>query len=262
MKWNIIIGTLVLGFGMVSQSFGYDLLDRMLGSKGCGCEAKTSCCDTKSGKNGSCQKNGSKDGSKNGACQKSRGGLFGSRCGCDKGGKGDCSSKNGASQKNGSKDGSKNGACQKSRGGLFGSHGCGCDDGKGSKNGASQKNGSKDGSKNGACQKSRGGLFGSHGCGCDDGKGSKDGACQKGGKSSCDRGSLFDRIFACNRCCDSKGGKGGKGDDNGKSCGCDDGKGASQKAGPVSADPPAPIVDPSAYLPSRRVVPVSTTVIR
>ncbi len=182
MKWNIIIGTLVLGFGMVSQSFGYDLLDRMLGSKGCGCEAKTSCCDTKSGKNGSCQKNGSKDGS-----------------------------------------------------------------------------------KNGACQKSRGGLFGSHGCGCDDGKGSKDGACQKGGKSSCDRGSLFDRIFACNRCCDSKGGKGGKGgkgDDNGKSCGCDDGKGASQKAGPVSADPPAPIVDPSAYLPSRRVVPVSTTVIR
>ena len=76
---------------------------------------------------------------------------------------------------------------------------------------------------------------------------------------------MFDRIFACNRCCDSKGGKGGKGgkgDDNGKSCGCDDGKGASQKAGPVSADPPAPIVDPSAYLPSRRVVPVSTTVIR
>ena len=226
MKWNIIIGTLVLGFGMVSQSFGYDLLDRMLGSKGCGCESKSSCCDTKSGKNGSCQKGGSK----NGSCQKG---------------------------------GSKNDACQKggllSRG-LFSGHGCGCDskggkDGKG--NGACQK----DGGKNGACQKSRGGLFGGHGCGCDkDGKGGKDnGACQKGGKSSCNRVSLFDRIFACNRCCDS--GKGGKGD-NGKGCGCDNGKGASQKAGPVSADPPAPIVDPSAYLPSRRVMPVSTTVVR
>ena len=48
MKWNIIIGTLVLGVGLCSQSFGFDLLDRMLGVNGCGCESK--CCDSK--KNG------------------------------------------------------------------------------------------------------------------------------------------------------------------------------------------------------------------
>ena len=97
MKWNIIIGTLVLGVGLCSQSFGYDLLDRMLGSKGCGCESKAGCCETKS----SCQKNGAhqKDGCKNGACQKGgskacqKGGLLDSLmarrgCGCGSGTRG------------------------------------------------------------------------------------------------------------------------------------------------------------------------------
>lgn len=36
--------TMALGCLMTTQSFGFDLLDRMLGSKGCGCD--TACCDT------------------------------------------------------------------------------------------------------------------------------------------------------------------------------------------------------------------------
>src|SRR5688572_27419460 len=43
MKWNICIGSLVLALAACTQSFGFDLLDRMLGSSGCGCE--TSCCE-------------------------------------------------------------------------------------------------------------------------------------------------------------------------------------------------------------------------
>src|SRR4051812_42038203 len=42
MKWNMILGSLVLGLGLCSQGFGFDLLDRMLGANGCGCQ--TSCC--------------------------------------------------------------------------------------------------------------------------------------------------------------------------------------------------------------------------
>ena len=42
MKWNIFVGSLVLSIAACTQSFGFDLLDRMLGSSGCGCE--TSCC--------------------------------------------------------------------------------------------------------------------------------------------------------------------------------------------------------------------------
>ncbi|TVP98752.1 MAG: hypothetical protein EA381_11485 [Planctomycetaceae bacterium] len=36
--------TMALGCLMTTQSFGFDLLDRMMGSKGCGCD--TACCDT------------------------------------------------------------------------------------------------------------------------------------------------------------------------------------------------------------------------
>ena len=46
MKWNILVGSLVLGFGLCTQSFGLDLLDRMLGTNYNGCSDKASCCDT------------------------------------------------------------------------------------------------------------------------------------------------------------------------------------------------------------------------
>ena len=45
MKWNVI-GALVVSVGLCSQSQGFELLDRMLGS-GCGCavECGQSCCE-------------------------------------------------------------------------------------------------------------------------------------------------------------------------------------------------------------------------
>lgn len=49
MKWNILVGSVVLGLGLCSQSFGFELLDRMLGVNGGCCESscceKASCCE-------------------------------------------------------------------------------------------------------------------------------------------------------------------------------------------------------------------------
>ncbi|MFN9853233.1 MAG: hypothetical protein ACK57P_15565, partial [Planctomycetota bacterium] len=44
MKWNILVGSMVLGASLCGQSFGGDLLHRLLGGNGCG--ARSSCCDT------------------------------------------------------------------------------------------------------------------------------------------------------------------------------------------------------------------------
>ncbi len=46
MKWNILLGSLVLGLGLSTQSFGMDLLDRMLGMGYSGCCDTASCCET------------------------------------------------------------------------------------------------------------------------------------------------------------------------------------------------------------------------
>ena len=55
MKWKFLVGTLVLSMSISSQSFGFELLDRMLGVSGCcssgcadaGCAADPSCgCDS------------------------------------------------------------------------------------------------------------------------------------------------------------------------------------------------------------------------
>lgn len=47
MKRTILVGVMVLGTSIGSQSFGFDLLDRMLGLKGSGCDS--TCCDTNIG---------------------------------------------------------------------------------------------------------------------------------------------------------------------------------------------------------------------
>jgi len=44
MKWNIFVGSMVLGLSLCTQSFGFDLLDRMLGVNGCGADTAKSCC--------------------------------------------------------------------------------------------------------------------------------------------------------------------------------------------------------------------------
>jgi hypothetical protein len=71
----------------------------------------------------------------------------------------------------------------------------------------------------------------------------------------------LERIFARRNCCESKGGKDGKGGD-GKS----DEKAADGDKVEPTADapvPPAPVVDPSAFLKSqRRVITASTSLVR
>ena len=47
MKWNLYLGTLVLALGLSTQSFGFELLNRMLGASGTyngGC-CDAACCD-------------------------------------------------------------------------------------------------------------------------------------------------------------------------------------------------------------------------
>ena len=39
MKWNMVFGALVVSVGLCSQSFGFELLDRMLGLNDCGCNS-------------------------------------------------------------------------------------------------------------------------------------------------------------------------------------------------------------------------------
>src|ERR1700681_1944152 len=41
MKWNMVLGALVVSVGLCSQSFGFELLERMIGLNDCGCN---SCC--------------------------------------------------------------------------------------------------------------------------------------------------------------------------------------------------------------------------
>lgn len=53
MKWNMLVGSLVLGASLCTPSFaGFGLLDRMLGLKGSGCDS--TCCDTGCGAGPSC----------------------------------------------------------------------------------------------------------------------------------------------------------------------------------------------------------------
>jgi hypothetical protein len=244
MKWNILVASMVLGLGLSTPSFG-DLLDRMLGSNGCGCEQKDGCaqkcgdpkCD---GKDACAQKDG--------CCQKecgpkcARRGLLNLGCAQKDGGKDGCGQKDGCKdpcQKDGcgQKDGCKDGCAQKC-GGLFGG---------GLLGGCAQKDGcgGKDGCKD-PCQKD----------GC------KDPCAQKGCTQKSGGPSLLERIFACRRdaCGESKCGKDGKCGDKG-----DDKVPEAEKA-PATADapvPPAPVVDPSAFLKSqRRVITASTSLVR
>jgi len=118
MKWNILVASMVLGLGLSTQSFGFDLLDRMLG--GCGCEAKgcaADCCQ-KDGVQKACDKGcAQKDGK--GCCQKAGLGL-GLLNGCAQKGDGCCQKADGKGccQKDGKdccqKDGK--GCCQKACG--------------------------------------------------------------------------------------------------------------------------------------------------
>ena len=56
MKWNIFLGTLVLALGLSTQSFGFELLDRMLGTSSSCCDSgcDTGCCEPACGAEDNC----------------------------------------------------------------------------------------------------------------------------------------------------------------------------------------------------------------
>ena len=232
MKWNILLGTLVLGLALSTQSFGFELLNRMLGG---GCTSN--CCEPACGCDDDCDPG----------------------CGCDNGCDDGCDPACGCD--NGCDDGCSGSACGKKRMSLLERLGCqlshsnsccepacGCDDD------CDPACGCDNGCDNG-CDPACGC---DNGCdnGCDDGC---DGGCCGSKKHGC--GGLLDRIFAHKpRCCK-------------KSC-CDDGCSgcaaapySGEEAAPEAADaapmPPAPVVDPSAFVPGQqRVLRVSSNLVR
>ncbi|GIW90205.1 MAG: hypothetical protein KatS3mg109_0637 [Pirellulaceae bacterium] len=198
MKWHIFLSTVVLGVALCSQSYGFDLLDRMLGLGGCGCETK--CCTTKS----SCA-------AKPAGCEAKPAGCAAKpACGCE----------------------AKPAGCAAKPAGCAAKPACGC-------------------------EAKPAGCAAKPACGAEK-------AC--GVEAKCRqrcRPNLLERIFSCHRCgCHDRGcaGKNGCGCEAKAACGCD----APAKAdGEMAPMPPAPIVDPSAYIPAQRhVVAASATLIR
>jgi|NOAtaT_7_FD_contig_91_1096925_length_1007_multi_13_in_0_out_0_1 hypothetical protein len=224
MKWNTIVGTIVLSLGLCSQSFGFDLLNRMLGSNGCGCDngAKNccapgpSCCVKKDCGPKCCVKK----------CEPILSRFCLKKC-CN-----DCSK--------------------------------GCDKGCADKGCAAPA--PTCAAPAPTCEAKH-----PHKCGCEPVKHD----CNKCCKSIC-RPGLLDRFFACRShcckpsCCDK--GCADKGcaapaptcAAPAPACGCDGGKAPVKAEGEATPPPPAPVVDPSAYIQStqRRVVQASATLVR
>jgi len=249
MKWNLILGSLVLALGLGSQASA-GLLDGMFGGGGCKGHTQKNGCVQKNGhiqKNGDhCQKNGHTQ--KNGCVQKNghtQKGATQKGCGCGSPIRGfnlfsifSCTSCKGHVQK-----GCK-GATQK----HVQKNGCVQKNGHTQKNGCVQKNGHTQ--KNGCCKDHTQESHTQKGCGCKSGGGGF---------------GLFN-LFAP-RC------GGGKGHIQ-KGCGCKGGKGdkgyeseeiGSPEEADMSAPPEPPVVDPSAALPSaRRILPAggSSSVLR
>lgn len=208
MKWNILVGSVVLGLGMCTQSFGFELLDRMLGVDSC-CEStcceKKSCCEAPAPSCG-CEAAAPSCGCEAEPCCKTkcRKPLFNfNRC---------CKPK----------------CCEAA------APSCGCEVAAPTCEAVAPS------------------------CGCE--------AAPKCCKSKCRRTHLLDRIFACKkRCCkpacDSCAVAG-------PSCGCEGGvshgvPAPALEGGDAPPMPPAPVVDPSAFVPSqRRVVHASTGSLR
>ena len=282
MKWNIIIGSLVLGLCLSTQSYGFELLDRMLGLKGCGCETKS--CETKADTKCGAAKEKAKCGAakedaKCGAEKKSRTSLLqhlrcDSKCGAEKEKakcgaekeKAKCGAEKEKAKCGAAKEDAKCGAEKKSRTSLL--HHLRCD----SKSDADKEAGKPNSSKNTAEAKGKP-VRAAHTnkCGA-----AKDKAADKKNdcsakKESC-RGSLLEHILSlghgCDskaKACDSKKKEDAKcGAEKKKRCGCDAaGDKAESSAEVAPATPPAPVVDPSAMIRSqRRVVHASLNTVR
>jgi len=51
-RWNVFLASILLSVGLGGQSYGFDLLDQLLGTGHCGCQTK--CCQSYRGGCGGC----------------------------------------------------------------------------------------------------------------------------------------------------------------------------------------------------------------
>jgi len=276
MKWNILVGSLVLGFGLCTQSFGLDLLDRMLGTNYNGCCDKATCCDT--------------------PCADP-----GPSCGCDTGCDVQCVPCKPKCRRTPlldllrchkcRKNACDGNCCEEPACGVE-DPGCGCEDPAcgceepacGCEAGCDQACCAKKcrrtpllnlfrklHAKKNCCAKS---CCEEPACGCEEPACGCENACdaQCGAKKRC-RGGLLDRIFGkrCKKscceqsCCEPACGCEDPGCGCEAACGCEAGAAAPvdqpKEAEPEDEVGPAPVVDPSAFLPTQRRF-IQTTLVR
>jgi len=280
MKWNIIVGSMVLSASLCGQSFGGDLLNRLLGGRGCG--ASSSCCDTSVSDPSCGAEMAAPCGSGCGAgpsCGAEMAAPCGSGCGtapsCGAEIAAPCGSGCGAAPSCGAEVASccgprrpllsrlkaklcglkgklaSRGTCAPSCGAETACDPCGssCGDGP-------------------SCGAEMAAPCGS-GCGAAPSCGAEIASCDPCGAPSCDSGcglrigkrGLLAKIFKCksNNCCDAA-----VGCDSCSSAGCSP-CGGSAVSAPMSAPmaAPAPVVDPHAYMNTKRhVIQASSTRIR
>jgi hypothetical protein len=232
MKWNMLLGALVVSVGLCGQSFGFELLERMLGIGGYGCGCESACCEPACG----CE------------AEPACGCEAAPACGCEAAPACGCES---ACCESSCCEKRCHGGCGLLDG-LFGHHGHGCH-------------------KKSCCESSccdaepACGCEAAPACGCEAAPSCCESSCCK---KRCHRHcGLLDGLFGhhghgCHKrsccasdCCAS---------DCTSSCGCGGGNGGgaaiqSDEAAPV---PPAPMADPSASLKSRRRVVHATSVVR
>jgi len=248
MKWNMIVGALVLGLGLCSQSYGFNLLDSMLGAHGggCGCEASCGCEAVDPGCG--CEAAGCAS-----ACEPACGceAACEPACGCAAPACGSCCKKKRCCGGLGLLDIFKcnRGCCKKSCAPAC-EPACGCE-AAGCASACEPACGCEAAGCAAACEPA---------CGC------AASCCKKSRckKNRCCRKGLFDGLHGlfdrpCKKCCKSSCCAPACGCE--ASCGCAvNGCGASMmEAAPAPADeavpmPPAPMADPSASLPNQRRV--------
>lgn len=308
MKWNMIVGSLVLGASLCGQSFGIDLLSRMLGGRGCGCD--TSCCDTAiadpscgcelaPGCDNGCNKGCKLLGGPSCGCEApcNTGCAAAPSCGCEPScgaevscckpckkplqnllkrvkcnlpklsiertcGPVCCDNGCGAAPTCGCED-----PCNK---GCAAAPSCGCEDpcgcNKGCKLFKGPSCGCEDPCNKGCaaapscgCEAPACGCNAAPSCGCE----AVDPCCNKGLKISLQirRPNLLGKLFKKSACCDACGCDTGCAAAPCSSCGGNAPVAAPAASGEVAPAPPAPVVDPSAYLNSKRRV-VQTSFVR
>lgn len=280
MKLNIFVGSLVLGLGLCTQSFGFDLLDRMLGMNGCGADTAKSCCAAapSCGADKGCAGKGGLNigGGRQHLCSKNLLDSLGSKRCCQKAGCADqgCSAKGGADKGCGLRGGNKGCA---NKGCAAAAPSCAAKAAPTCAAPAAAAPSCAAKAADPSCA-----AAAAPSCGAD-----KAGCASKGSRQIC-RPGLLDRLMSlntslgCNKGCNTGCAAPAKAAGcaapakaagcaapakaaHGPACGCD-GHAAPANAPPVKGEavpqPPAPVVDPSAYLNTQRRVVQASSLVR